>query len=175
MKLRIVWITGLLLAALGQAHAQSLTTVVSFGPGAPRCAPASITTLALPACAAGTSFQSLDYTSGASFSGGAVNLSDVQMQKTLDDASPALLMDMLQGSQIPAMRLTMYKIDGITNPPVYEIVMQRVYVTGLQDGAAQGGLPSQSLSVAAGSIAVSVTTFDATGVATTTTATFSRP
>src|SRR6516165_12427880 len=110
MKLRIVWIAGLLLAALGQAHAADVL-VVSFGPGTPRCTPAGVTVLTLPACAAGTSFQAFSFSWGAQFnSPGGVNLSDLSMMKYLDDASPALLMDLLVGGQIPAMRFTVYKV-----------------------------------------------------------------
>lgn len=175
MKLRIVWIAGLLLAALGQAHAANVL-VVSFGSGAPRCTPPGVTGLTFPACAVGTSFQSYSFSWGASFiSPGGVSLSDLSMLKNLDDSSAALLMDLLVGGQIPAMRFTIYALPPGSHAytPVYEILMQRVYVTALSDGdSGGGGPPTQAVSVTAGSVSVSVTTFDANGVASTTTATY---
>ena len=166
MKFRFPGIACLLVAALAQAHAAT-TTVVTFG-AAPRCAPASDTWLALPACAANTSFDALSYSWGASTSGGSVSVSTLQIMKSVDGTSAPLLMKMLAGQSFPHMRVSVYSTDAAvpanTINPLYELYLSDVYVSAVStDDAAGGGPPVQVISLAYGSISVRVVTLNPDG------------
>lgn len=165
MKIRIVWIACLIFAGLGQAHAATYV-IASFGAGAPRCQTADATALQLPLCDPGASFVVPSYQWGAAANSlGAVDLSDLTIQKFLDRSSPSLFMSMLKGSPIPLMRLTVYKdVGGPVPAVIYEIVMQKVFVTSLADSDSNGGGPPvQSVSFAPANFRVSVPLYDSTG------------
>jgi type VI protein secretion system component Hcp len=158
MKVRSLWTICLLFAALQAAHAQEMT-IVTFGNPAPSCAPSGVTITGLGTCPTGTSFVAPGYSwsmssSSAVAAGTSVSanpaFTDQKFTKAMNDASAPLLLAMLKGSVIPQMRITVYgpvvQASGIVRLPIYEVLLEGVYVTGLSSTASEE-IPQETLTV----------------------------